>query len=141
MDPRLGWRTAVLGTFCPTLDSLLVSSEYLASYFDSGILLLLRLGGWCPPGGTPNVDKAILMVLVAEPCLLQCLDALRFRLFGRFRYPVIGSDHVIGVGVDAYLFDQVADEGWREFVMSHETGQGPGLVAGEPLGSLATPLE
>ena len=29
--------------------------------------LLLRLGGWCPPGGTPNVDKALLMVSSLNP--------------------------------------------------------------------------
>ena len=27
----------------------------------------LRLGGWCPPGGTPNVDKALLMVSSLNP--------------------------------------------------------------------------
>ena len=36
--------------------------------------------------------------LVAEPCFLQRLYALVLSLFGRFRYPVIGSDHVIGSG-------------------------------------------
>ena len=29
--------------------------------------LLLRLGGWCPPGGTPNVDKALSMMSSLNP--------------------------------------------------------------------------
>ena len=32
---------------------------------------------------------------VAEPCFLQRLDALVLSFFGRLRYPVIGSDHVV----------------------------------------------
>ena len=36
--------------------------------------LLLRLGGWCPPGGTPNVDKALSMFWVANPiCCNACM--------------------------------------------------------------------
>ena len=51
-------------------------------------------------------------VLGGEPNLLQRLDALSFFFFGRFRYPVIGSDDVIGVGVDAYVLEQVANKRW-----------------------------
>ena len=29
--------------------------------------LLLRFGGWCPPGGTPNVDKAISILSLVNP--------------------------------------------------------------------------
>ena len=29
--------------------------------------LLLRLGGWCPPGGTPSVAKAISILSLANP--------------------------------------------------------------------------
>ena len=76
-----------------------------------------------------------------EPNLLQRLYAMRSFFCGRFWYPVVGSDHVIGVGVVAQVFDHVAGEGRREFVMSHETGQGPGSVAGQPSGTYAAPLE
>ena len=29
--------------------------------------LLLRFGGWCPPGGTPNVDKALSILSLVNP--------------------------------------------------------------------------
>ena len=78
--------------------------------------LLLRLGGWCPPGGTPNVDKAFSILSLVNPiCCNACMHCA-FSLFGRFRYPVVGSDHVVGVWVVAQAFDHVAGEGWREFV-------------------------
>ena len=103
--------------------------------------LLLRLGGWCPPGGTPSVDKALWMFLVVNPICCNASMHCAFSSFGRLRHPVVGSDHVISVWVVPQEFDHVAGEGRREFVMSHETGQGPGSVAGEPPGTHATPLE
>ena len=104
MDPRLGWRTAVLGTFCPTLDSLLVSSEYLASYVDSGLLFATSFGRVVAAWRHSQRSQGDFDVLGGEPNLLQRFDALVFFFFGRLRYPVIGSDGVVGVWVvDAYV--------------------------------------
>ena len=64
---------------------------------------------------------------VAEPEFPHCLDRTGAFLSRGFRYPVIGSDHVVGVGVVAQVFEQVADQGRRVFVLSHATGQGPKL--------------
>ena len=78
---------------------------------------------------------------VVEPCFLQCLYAISSSVVGRFRYPAIGSGDVVGVWVVAQVFDHVAGEGRREFVMSQTTGQVPGSVAGEPSRPHAASLE
>ena len=112
MDPRLGWRTAVLGTFCPTLDSLLVSSEYLAIPVDSGLLFATSFRRVVAAWRDSQRGQGALDVLGGEPNLLQRLDALVFLFLGRLRYPIVGSDRVIGVGVDAYVLEQVANKRW-----------------------------
>ena len=112
MDPRLGWRTAVLGTFCPTLDSLLVSSEYLAIPVDSGLLFATSFRRVVSARRDSQRGQGAFDVLGGEPNFLQCLDALVFFFFGRLGYPIVGSDRVIGVGVDAYMLEQVANERW-----------------------------
>ena len=39
------------------------------------------------------------------------------------------------------MFDHVAGEGRREFVMSQTAGEGPGFVAREPSGTYPAPVE
>ena len=108
---------------------------------DSGILIATSFGRM--PSARRYVQRRHggFDAVAREPNLLQCLDAMRFFFFGRFRYPVVGSDYVVGLWVVAQVFNQVASEGWREFVMSQTTGQGPGPVAGQPFGTYAAPLE
>ena len=112
-----------------------------ASSVDSGLLFATSFRRVVSARRHAERRQGALDSVVAEPCFLQRLYALVLSLFGRFRYPVIGSDDVVGVWVVAQVFDHVTGEGWREFVMSHETGKGPGLVAGEPLGTHPTPLD
>ena len=40
--------------------------------------LLLRFGGWCPPGGTPNVDKALSMMSSLNPISCNAWMAFAF---------------------------------------------------------------
>ena len=51
-------------------------------------------------------------MLGGEPNLLQRLYALVFFFLGRLGDPIVGSDGVIGVGVDAYVLEQVANKRW-----------------------------
>ena len=52
-----------------------------------------------------------------------------------------GSASRQGVGIVAQVFEHIARHGRGVFVTSHERGQGPGRVAGEPSGSNSAPLE
>ena len=40
--------------------------------------LLLRFGGWCPPGGTPNVDKALSILSLLNPAFSNACVACAF---------------------------------------------------------------
>ena len=57
----------------PSLPDTTVSSPTRASpyarpvFLVQACFLLLRFGGWCPPGGTPNVAKALSMVSSLNP--------------------------------------------------------------------------
>ena len=75
-----------------------------ASSVDSGLLFATLFGRMVSARRHTQRRQGAFDVLGGEPNLLQCLDALVFCFFGRFRYPVIGSDDVIGVWVvDAYV--------------------------------------
>ena len=81
------------------------------------------------------------MVSSLNPAFCNAWMHVRFSVWGRLRYPVVGSDHVVGVWVVAQVFKQVTGQGRRErFVIAQTTGQGPGSVAGEPSRTYAAPL-
>ena len=74
-------------------------APHSASSVDSGLLFATSFGRVVSARRHAQSRQGALDVLGGEPNLLQRLDALRFCFFGRFRYPVIGSDDVIGVWV------------------------------------------
>ena len=109
------------------------------------LVLIRRLqtrgfGGWCPPGGTPSVANAASTRFWAETRAQQALDALVPHLGSGFRNPVLGADHVVGIGVVARDLHEAAGDGWRVPMCPRLAGQGPGAVAGDSGGSGTTPL-
>ena len=79
-----------------------------ASSLDSGILFATSFRRVVSARRDSQRRQGALDDVVAEPCFLQRLDDVRFPIWGWLRYPVVGSDDVVGVWVVAQVFDHVA---------------------------------
>ena len=112
-----------------------------ASPVDSGLLFAISFGRMVSAGRYSQRSHGVFDGFVVEPCFLQSLDAVGFSLYGRYRYPVIGSNVVVGVGVVAHEFDHVEGEGRRVAVLSGPAGKESGPFAVKPPGADAAPLQ